>query len=147
MPPPIPGALRCEHDKPLIAVNTLCYPNTYSELIIKCIDTNGLCPGFTLVSIRVALYIRTPNVMTNRLDMEGDDECVLLETNVPCEHTNSARRASPPLDDIQYWSGPQEKLDLHCGMCGKSVLDLNPPFFRECLKCGLWCCWECYYAE
>jgi len=55
MPPPIPGALRCEHDKPLIAVNTLCYPNTYSELIIKCIDTNGLCPGFTLLSIRVAL--------------------------------------------------------------------------------------------
>ena len=145
MPPPIPGALRCEHDKPLIAVNTLCYPNTYSELIIKCIDTNGLCPGFTLLSIRVALYIRTPNVMTNRLDMEGDDECVLLETNVPCEHTNSARRASPPLDDIQYWSRPQEKLDLHCGMCGNKVT--LPPHFRKCLKCGLWCCWECYYAE
>ena len=83
--------------------------------------------------------------MTNRLDMEGDDECVLLETNVPCEHTNSARRASPPLDDTRYWSGPQEKLDWHCGMCGNKVT--LPPHFRECLMCGLWCCQDCYYAE
>ena len=87
-----------------------------SELIINCIETNGVCPGVTLLSIRVALYIRTPNVMTNRLDMGRDHDCFLVETNVPCEHNNSARRASPPLNDVLYWSEPQLKIFWYCGM-------------------------------
>ena len=84
--------------------------------------------------------------MTNRLDMGRDHDCFLVETNVPCEHNNSARRASPPLNDVLYWSEPQEKILWYCGMCGKLILD-NPAHLRECLACGLWCCDRCYYPE
>ena len=79
--------------------------------------------------------------------------------DVQCEHANLDRRASPePKGEgwcgpvTGYWSTPQDKHDVHCGICGIWAKDLNPvsqaqPFFVECLKCGLWCCNECYYVD
>ena len=86
-------------------------------------------------------------------DSQTAELCSDDPNDVPCEHANRDRRASPPLDPNKlYWSAPQEKHDVHCGMCGMSALDLNPvlqtqPFFCECLECGFWCCDDCFYAE
>ena len=93
--------------------------------------------------------------MTNRLDMGRDHDCFLVETNVPCEHNNSARRASPPLNDTLYWSEPQLKILWYCEMCNRLVLDksralttsCNSAWLHECYKCGLWCCQKCYYKR
>ena len=64
-----------------------------------------------------------------------------------CEHENSARCISPPLDDtVQYWSEPVLKpFWVVCDMCLR-MADYEPPYFVECNVCRFTICHNCYYA-
>ena len=62
-----------------------------------------------------------------------------------CEHDNSARCESPPLNNTRYWSEPEENVLWVCDKC-KQMSDVHPPLFRVCRSCYYKKCHGCYYG-
>ena len=62
-----------------------------------------------------------------------------------CEHDNSARCESPPVNDTVYWSQPTESALWVCEKC-KQKSDVVPALFRVCKSCYYKKCHGCYYG-
>ena len=62
-----------------------------------------------------------------------------------CEHDNSARCESPPVNDTVYWSQPTESALWVCEKC-KQKSDVDPPLFRVCRSCYYKKCHGCFYG-
>merc|ERR1740117_705427 len=63
-----------------------------------------------------------------------------------CDHNNSVRCESPPVDDtVSNWSGPWTRDQWVCKKC-KQKSDVHPPLFRQCKLCHYIICHGCYYG-